>query len=73
MSDYEVKGDSNTVWVNDRVQCVARFSRRSMEFVKDGVTSVSVSKPSTAWTEFKNIVKNTFGVVVDDSYRPSWV
>jgi len=73
VDEYQVLDDKNTVWVNDKVQCVARFSRRNMEFINNGVTSVAVSKPSTAWIEFKSIVKNTFGVVVDDSHRPSWV
>jgi hypothetical protein len=73
---YEVLTDGKTVWVNNPT-CVARFCKVSYEYADsfgfNTVAFVGTHRLAYDWAHFVILVKERFGIQIEDKYRPAYV
>jgi hypothetical protein len=74
---YEVLTDGKTVWVNNPT-CVARFCKASYEYAGTcggyhTVAFVGTHRLAYDWAHFVILVKERFGIQIEDKYRPAYV
>lgn len=73
---YEIKTDNNTLWINRKFGCVARFSPVEAELrVRDRTKPMMrVMKPKQdAWKKFQALVLDCYGFELGNLWCPQWV
>ena len=69
----DISTNGNTVWVNNEKGCLARFCKRSSEFMNDMYSFNHDENFKYAWDRFVQEVKKRYSIEVGNEFKPEFV
>jgi hypothetical protein len=68
-----ISGNGNTVWVNSRIGCLARFCRWSSEFIDTNICITHSENIKYHWDEFVNTIYDKYCIQMPNEFKPKFV